>query len=199
MHISGSLSGKAAGCPSADIALVLVGHADGQLVQSNVAALSEVEDVLVGIVHVAGAVDGLVVAHVHVFLGRGDGLHPVDRVLQAEVPADALRYTQGAQFVRRLVADVEEERTLVFQHTATLPRHVSHPVQVPIERQVVLVCVVLHADVVRRRGDYDVDACVGHALPHAFDAVLAEDGVQVVHACSPATKEDRPLSHNGTA
>ena len=96
--------------PPADVALVLVWNADGQLIQPHVAGPGEVEDVLVCVVQVAGAVDRFVVAYVHVLFRHGDGLDPVDGVLQPEYRCDPLRHPERAQLVGRPVTDVEEKR-----------------------------------------------------------------------------------------
>ena len=81
--------------PTVDIGLILVFDADRKAVEGDVAALGQMEDILVAIVDIAWAVDGFIMAHrdiagdtgvvADVFLLDGDGFDPVNNVLQCKV------------------------------------------------------------------------------------------------------------------
>ncbi len=80
--------------PSIDVALVLVWHAHCQPIKANIALVGEMEYVLVAIVYEPFAVYGFVMAYCNVsfdarvvaniILGDGNGLDPMDHVLENE-------------------------------------------------------------------------------------------------------------------
>ena len=91
----------------------------------------EMKDELVAIVDEPRAVDWLVVAHRQVAVQPGgrpcritvdrDRLDPVQRVLQLQVRPDGLRDVERGPRVRRLGADVQEERAVRAQVSARRP------------------------------------------------------------------------------
>ena len=115
-----AVAGRAA--PALHVRRVLVGDTDGLAIERRLASDAEVEDELVTVVHEPLAVDRLVVPDAQVAVETGGGprrvaidcnrLDPVNGVLQRQVTTGGLRDVERCPGVRRLGADVQEQRAL---------------------------------------------------------------------------------------
>ena len=146
--------------PAAHIALVLILHPDCQPVQGDIARFGQMEDVLVGVVDKAAAVDRFVVTHrdiaadagvaAHVFLLNGDGLDPVNDILQGEVLAQFEEDFERSPGIRGFATYIEKDRTLVAQDLADDAAPFAHPANIVGASHGVVVALVASAEVVGR-------------------------------------------------
>ena len=156
------------GCaPARDVRLVLIFHADRPATERRVALRREMEHELVAIVEEPLAVDRLVMADGQVLLETGsragqrlfnrDRFDPMDRVLKLQMRARGLRHIERGPRVGRLTADVQKKGAFVGER----PRRQLHPLAGPFQvgrtRHRVVVGAVADAEIVRRRGDDDVE------------------------------------------
>src|SRR5688572_4700018 len=153
------------GLPAPDVRLVLILHADRLALQGRRAARSEVEDEFVAVVEESTAVDRLVMPDGQVVLQAGAGsgerlfdgdrLDPVDGVLKLQVLPGRLRHVQGCPGIRRLGADVQEERPIRRQRAGRPANPLAGPRQVAVAGQRVVIGPIADSEVVWRRRDDD--------------------------------------------
>ncbi len=142
-----------------DVGLVLERHADGQAVQLHVAGQGQVEHVLVVVVEEAPPGQRLVVAHL-----SGPMLTDLIQVIwfcstnSGAQPHDQLEWQPWAAVG---AGDVEKERGVRPHHPADRGGDPHHPGQVVRLGPAVVVGAVGEIEVIRRRGDDDIDACSG--------------------------------------
>ena len=114
------------------------GHAPyGETVQGHVSCLGEMEDVLVAIVEKAASPYRFVMPHGYVspeawvvtgvFLAYGDGLDPMDDVLEHKVSPHPLSDVPGNPGVGGDAANVQEKGAIVPQHSGQLFSYLPHP------------------------------------------------------------------------
>ena len=137
--------GAAGVAPAGDVRLVDVGHAGRAAVELDTAGFRQVKHILVAVVDVTLRVDRFEMTGADLFAGGGldgDGLDPVERVLQDEerlVPVgqredELVRH----QRIRRSRADVEEERGVVRHHALQFRRPLAAPGEELLARRGVL-------------------------------------------------------------
>ena len=157
----------AAALPSCDVRRVLVGDADRAPVERRVALGREMKDELVAVVDEPFAVDGLVMTNrdIAIEIHRGtrgftldrNRFDPVNRVLQLQVLSRGPRDIHRGPWVGRLGTDVEEQRSVVREHSLDGLDPRTGPPQVLVLGQRVLIAAVLNAKIVRRGGDHHRD------------------------------------------
>jgi len=163
--------------PTMDIGFVGIRHANSKSIQGNRFRLGKMENVFVAVVQVSSAVHRLEMAQVDTMFRNRNRLHPVNSVLQAQRLRDALRHLEGPEFIAGLVPDIEKQGAICLKNVGALMSEFFHPVHIVRKRHPVVMGVVFHPNVVRRRGHDDVDAARVDLRPHSLDAVHPMDHV----------------------
>jgi len=165
-----------------DVGFVLERHADRQAVELVGTGGGEVKNMLVVAVEEAFAGHWFEVAAA--VLLEGDRFHPGDVVLQREQRAQSHDQFERQPRRGRRAGDVEKQRAVGTECTFEFGRDRDHPVEVRGFRQSVLIGAVGNFEIVRRRGDDEIDRsrrdlrqelkaiaamnCVAHLLRHSF-------------------------------
>src|SRR6266496_649375 len=91
------------------------------------------------------------------FSVNGNGLNPVNCVLQREKLLHRQGNIKGEKRIVRCIPKIEKERAIRFQYSTNLAPPIGAPVQVLFMRLVIVVSAVCDSDVVRRGGDNNVN------------------------------------------
>lgn len=172
--------------PSLDVALVLVWHAHCQSIKGDIALVREVEYVLVAIVYEPLAVYGLVMAYCnvafdarvvsHIILGDGDGLDPMDHVLENEYLPQLRGYLERDPRIAGLGAYVQEERPCWRERARNFRCPFAGPFEILAALYVVIVCPVFDSQVVWGRRDHYVHGLRRYLVGYAVYAIAVVHG-----------------------
>jgi hypothetical protein len=137
--------------PSRHVGFIGVRNAQGQTVQKNIAALGQMENIIMAVMYEPSRVDWLVVPALHRLfavgtLGNRDRLDPVKSILKHEYPSiydgtdDRVRQkrTRGAR------AEIQEKRAGSAERLAHNPRPEERPVKIVFQAQSVLISAILN-------------------------------------------------------
>ncbi len=94
------------------------------------------------------------------FQGNGDGLDPMDCILQDKKVAESKHQLMWQEGVRRAGSEIEKKGALRTEHTAEFHSPRTTPIQVLTPAAAIVVTSVLLIDVVRRRSDDHVDGSI---------------------------------------